>query len=61
SNMSSIALAMGSVKAFAEILGLMFWRIQFTPDLLPADTIGTKVWKPEKGAFEVVKGPIFLE
>ena len=46
-------------KAFAKILGLKFKRIQFTPDLLPADIIGTKVWKPEKGAFEVVKGPIF--
>ncbi|CAB50536.1 AAA family ATPase [Pyrococcus abyssi] len=46
-------------KAFAKVLGLNYRRIQFTPDLLPADIIGTKVWRPEKGVFEIMKGPIF--
>ncbi|AMM53675.1 AAA family ATPase [Pyrococcus kukulkanii] len=46
-------------KAFAKVLGLNYRRIQFTPDLLPSDIIGTKVWRPEKGIFEVMKGPIF--
>lgn len=46
-------------KTFAKVLGLTYSRIQFTPDLLPADITGTKVWKPEKGTFELVKGPVF--
>ncbi|ASJ17305.1 magnesium chelatase [Thermococcus chitonophagus] len=46
-------------KAFAKVLGLSYRRIQFTPDLLPSDIIGTKIWRPEKGIFEVMKGPIF--
>ncbi|AEC51861.1 hypothetical protein PNA2_0945 [Pyrococcus sp. NA2] len=46
-------------KTFARVLGLGYRRIQFTPDLLPSDIIGTKVWRQEKGTFEVVKGPIF--
>ena len=46
-------------KAFAKVLGLNYRRIQFTPDLLPSDIVGTKVWRPEKGTFEVMKGPIF--
>ncbi|EEB74428.1 MoxR family ATPase [Thermococcus sp. AM4] len=46
-------------KAFGKTLGLSYTRIQFTPDLLPADIIGTKVWRHDKGVFELVKGPIF--
>lgn len=46
-------------KAFAKVLGLEYRRVQFTPDLLPSDILGTKVWRPEKGTFEIVKGPIF--
>lgn len=46
-------------KLFSKVLGLSFRRIQFTPDLLPSDIIGTKVWRREKEAFETVKGPIF--
>ncbi|RLF92128.1 magnesium chelatase [Thermococci archaeon] len=46
-------------KAFAKVLGLNYRRVQFTPDLLPSDIVGTKVWRPEKGTFEVMKGPIF--
>jgi len=46
-------------KLMARILGLSFSRIQFTPDLLPSDLIGTKVWRPGESRFEVMRGPIF--
>ncbi|BDR91292.1 AAA family ATPase [Vulcanisaeta souniana] len=46
-------------KMLARVLGLKFSRIQFTPDLLPSDIVGTKVWRPDKGSFELVLGPIF--
>jgi len=46
-------------KAFAKVLGLDYKRVQFTPDLLPADILGTKVWRQNLGTFELVKGPIF--
>ncbi len=46
-------------KALAKALGLKYRRIQFTPDLLPADITGTKVWRQDRGVFELVKGPIF--
>ena len=46
-------------KAFGKVLGLEYRRIQFTPDLLPADIIGTKVWRQNTGTFELVRGPIF--
>lgn len=46
-------------KLFSRVLGLSFKRIQFTPDLLPSDIVGTKVWRREKEVFETVKGPIF--
>jgi len=46
-------------KAFARVLGLDYRRVQFTPDLLPADILGTKVWRQNLGTFELVKGPIF--
>lgn len=46
-------------KLFSRVLSLSFRRIQFTPDLLPSDIIGTKVWRREKEEFETVKGPIF--
>ncbi len=46
-------------KIIAKVLGCDFKRVQFTPDLLPADIIGTKVWVPGKGKFRLVKGPIF--
>lgn len=47
------------VKALAKTIGCKFTRVQFTPDLLPADIIGTKVWRPSTGSFELIKGPIF--
>ncbi len=46
-------------KILAKVLGLKYSRIQFTPDLLPSDILGTKVWRQDKGTFETVLGPIF--
>ncbi len=48
-----------AVKTFAEISGLDFKRIQFTPDLLPADVSGTLIYEQNSGKFSVRKGPIF--
>jgi len=48
-----------AVKSVAEITGLDFKRIQFTPDLLPADLTGTMIWEQSKGSFSVRKGPVF--
>jgi MoxR-like ATPase len=46
-------------KLLANVLGLSYKRIQFTPDLLPSDIVGTKVWRPVKAEFELMPGPIF--
>ncbi len=46
-------------KAFGRVLGLEYRRVQFTPDLLPSDIIGTKVWRQGTGTFELLRGPIF--
>lgn len=48
-----------AVKTLTEILGLDFKRIQFTPDLLPADVTGTLIYEQNKGTFSVRKGPVF--
>ena len=48
-----------AIKTVAEILGLDFKRIQFTPDLLPADVTGTLIYEQNKGTFSVRKGPVF--
>jgi MoxR-like ATPase len=48
-----------AVNTLADVLHLDFKRIQFTPDLLPADLIGTMIYNQQKGDFEVKKGPIF--
>ena len=48
-----------AVKSLAEITGLEFKRIQFTPDLLPADLTGTMIWEQARGSFSVRRGPIF--
>jgi MoxR-like ATPase len=47
------------VKTITSILGLDFKRIQFTPDLLPSDLIGTLIYNQKTGDFETKKGPIF--
>src|SRR5437867_2331898 len=48
-----------SVRTLAMGLHLSFSRIQFTPDLLPADVIGTQIFNPRTGDFTIKKGPIF--
>jgi len=48
-----------TINVMAKVLQLDFRRIQFTPDLLPADLIGTMIYKPKIGDYEVKKGPIF--
>jgi len=47
------------IKTVAQALGLAFNRVQFTPDLLPADLIGTLVYNPKTQEFQTKKGPIF--
>jgi MoxR-like ATPase len=48
-----------SVKTLAQTINASFRRLQFTPDLLPADLIGTLVYNPRDGSFNTKKGPIF--
>ena len=48
-----------TVSTLANVLHLDFQRIQFTPDLLPADLVGTMIYNQQKSSFEVKKGPIF--
>jgi MoxR-like ATPase len=48
-----------AVKALAATVRTTFQRIQFTPDLLPADILGTQVYRPDTATFEIKKGPIF--
>ncbi|ADB53315.1 AAA family ATPase [Conexibacter woesei] len=48
-----------TVKTLAQVLGGSFKRIQFTPDLVPADLIGTRIYRPDTGAFETQLGPVF--
>ncbi|MEJ2249040.1 MAG: MoxR family ATPase [Candidatus Lokiarchaeota archaeon] len=46
-------------KTFAKTLGISFKRVQFTPDLLPSDITGTKIFSQEEGTFVLQKGPLF--
>ena len=48
-----------SVNTLAKTLGLEFSRISFTPDLLPADVVGTLIYSPKTGEFSPKKGPVF--
>ena len=48
-----------SVKTLAQAIDASFHRLQFTPDLLPADLIGTLIYNPRDGAFSVKRGPVF--
>jgi MoxR-like ATPase len=48
-----------TISTLARVLHLDFQRIQFTPDLLPADLVGTMIYNQKDGKFEVKKGPIF--
>ncbi len=48
-----------AIKVLAESIEGDFHRLQFTPDLLPADLTGTDIYRPQEGTFEVRKGPLF--
>ncbi|MFQ5665532.1 MAG: AAA family ATPase [Candidatus Binatia bacterium] len=48
-----------SIKTLAQTIDASFHRLQFTPDLLPADLIGTLVYSPRDGTFKTKKGPVF--
>ena len=46
-------------KAFARVSGCMWGRVQFTPDMMPADILGTRIWKDATTGFSLEKGPVF--
>src|SRR3982750_4340422 len=48
-----------TVKTLAQVVGGSFRRIQFTPDLVPADLVGTRIYRPDTGRFDVELGPVF--
>ncbi len=48
-----------TVNALAKALGLEFKRVQFTPDLLPSDIIGTEIYDPSNNSFKIKRGPVF--
>jgi MoxR-like ATPase len=50
-----------AITSLAKVLRCDFKRIQFTPDLLPADLIGTSIYNPKEGTFSINKGPIFTQ
>jgi MoxR-like ATPase len=48
-----------TIKTLAQALDVAFKRIQFTPDLVPGDLVGTRIWRPDHGTFETERGPVF--
>jgi MoxR-like ATPase len=48
-----------TLKTLAAVLGGSFGRVQFTPDLVPSDLVGTRVWRPDTGTFDTELGPVF--
>jgi MoxR-like ATPase len=48
-----------TVKTVAEVLGGTFHRVQFTPDLVPADLVGTRIYRPDTATFDTELGPVF--
>jgi MoxR-like ATPase len=50
-----------AINTLAKVVQCDFKRIQFTPDLLPADLIGTSIYNPKEGTFSISKGPIFTQ
>jgi MoxR-like ATPase len=48
-----------TVRTLADVVGGTFRRVQFTPDLVPADLVGTRVWRPDTGRFDTELGPVF--
>jgi len=47
-----------TIATLAQVLGGSFQRIQFTPDLVPSDLVGTRIWRPDQGGFETELGPV---
>jgi MoxR-like ATPase len=48
-----------TVKTLSDVLGGSFRRVQFTPDLVPSDLVGTRIYRPDTGAFDTELGPVF--
>jgi MoxR-like ATPase len=48
-----------TVKTLSQVVGGRFGRVQFTPDLVPADLVGTRIWRPDSGTFATELGPVF--
>ncbi|KQT93477.1 ATPase [Marmoricola sp. Leaf446] len=48
-----------AVRTLAEVVGGSFHRLQFTPDLMPGDIVGTRVWRPSTESFDIELGPVF--
>jgi len=48
-----------TVRTLADVIGGSFRRVQFTPDLVPADLVGTRIWRPDTGQFATELGPVF--
>src|SRR5579863_5649057 len=46
-------------RAFSRALGMRFTRVQFTPDLMPADIVGTNIYDVASGTFRLMRGPVF--
>jgi MoxR-like ATPase len=48
-----------TIATLAQVLGGTFQRIQFTPDLVPSDLVGTRIWRPDQAGFQTELGPVF--
>ena len=48
-----------TIKTTAAVLGGTFRRVQFTPDLVPSDLVGTRIYRPDTGGFDTEEGPVF--
>ena len=48
-----------TIKTLASVVGGSFRRIQFTPDLVPSDLVGTRIYRPDSGSFDTELGPVF--
>jgi MoxR-like ATPase len=48
-----------TIATLAQVLGGSFNRVQFTPDLVPSDLVGTRIWRPDTASFQVEQGPVF--
>jgi len=48
-----------TISTLAKVLGGSYQRVQFTPDLVPSDLVGTRIWRPDRSQFQVETGPVF--